>query len=166
MDKTNRKLIDHFIGQLSEIQNGRPWMGESFEKKLDSITNEEAFQKPGPAMHSVAEILAHLTAWNDDLILKITYGKGKLLDSDPQNWPDNETLWLSGWDQVREKYTESVRTVISLLSEKEDSFFGEKYSDQDFNGEYLYAFAMNGMLQHQVYHLGQLGIIIKMIKKK
>ena len=166
MSKTNRKLIDHFIEQLSEILNGKLWMGDSFEQKLNSINAGEAFQKPGPTIHSVAEILAHLTAWNDDLVLKIRYGKGKLQDSDPQNWPGNETLRLSGWDQVRGKYVESVRNVISLLGDKDDSFFAEKYTDQDFNEEYPYAIALDGMLHHQLYHLGQIGIIIKIIKIK
>ena len=116
-------------------------------------------------MHSVAELVAHLTAWNFDLVLKIKNGTGKLFDYEQANWPDVEQLKQIGWDQIRKKFQQSISEVISLLADKDDSFLEEKYYDQDFKNEYAYSFAITGMLQHLVYHLGQMGIIIKLLKE-
>src|SRR5690606_27515784 len=113
----------------------------------------------------VAELIAHLTAWNRDTILKIQNGKGELMDSDEQNWPENNDLKRLGWKTVIQEYEESLFQVISVLQDKQDSFLNEKYFDQDFDGEFNYSFAIDGMLHHTIYHLGQMGLIIKLVKE-
>jgi hypothetical protein len=133
---------------------------------MNAITEQEAFTKPSPTLHSVAELIAHLTAWSNDTILKIRNGIGELRDNDAQNWPDNHDLKKLGWNTIIQNYQESLSQVIGLLKEKEDSFLKEKYYDQDFNDEFDYSFAIDGMLHHNIYHLGQMGIVIKLIKEK
>lgn len=162
----NTKVINYIIQQLLEVQNGKPWMGDNLEKKISSITVQEAFTKPFPTMHSVAELIAHLTAWNHDTILKIRNGIGELKDSNEQNWPDNNTLKKAGWNAIIQGYRESFSQVIDLLRHKDDSFLKEKYYDQDFKRESDYSFAINGLLHHTIYHLGQMGIVIKLIKQR
>ena len=44
------------------------------------------FEQPN-AMHSIAELVSHLTTWRKDAIEKIISGKGYLTDKDPANWP-------------------------------------------------------------------------------
>ena len=163
MDK--RKIIDYIIQQLLEVQNGKLWMGDNFERKINSITEQEAFTKPSPTMHSVAELIAHLTAWSNDTILKIRNGRSELRDSNEQNWPDNNNLKKLGWNTIIQNYQKSLSQVIDLLKSKDDSFLKEKYFDQDFNDEFDYSFAIDGILHHTIYHLGQMGIVIKLIKE-
>ncbi|WP_057936612.1 DinB family protein [Algoriphagus resistens] len=162
----NKNVINYIIGQLLKVQNGKLWVGDNLEKKISSITAQEAFTKPSPATHSVAELIAHLTAWNNDTILKIRNGIGELRDSDGQNWPDNDELKKAGLNTVIQDYRESVSQVVELLKNKDDSFLKEKYYDQDFKSEFDYSFAINGMLHHTIYHLGQMGILIKLIKER
>jgi hypothetical protein len=96
----NRKVIHHIVQQLLDLHKGKLWMGDNFETKIGSISGEEAFVKPLPTMHSVAELIAHLTAWNNDTILKINKGTGKLRDSDEDNWPDNEKIKELGFERL------------------------------------------------------------------
>ncbi|XOV93953.1 MAG: DinB family protein [Bacteroidota bacterium] len=161
----NRKVINYIIQLILEIQKGRLWMGDNFERKINSISEEEAFTKPSLTMHSVAELLAHLTAWSNDTILKIRKGTGVLEDNNEQNWPDINYLKKLGWDTIIQDYYESLSQVIDLLKDKDDSFLKEKYYDQDFKGEFDYSFAIDGLLHHNIYHLGQMGIIIKLVKE-
>lgn len=158
-------IIDHTIQQLLEVQNGKLWMGDTFQKKIDSITEEEAFLRPLPTLHSVAELMAHLTAWREDAILKITNGKGRLTDDSEKNWPDNNALKKIGWNKLIQDYQDSLSDLIDLLRDKEDPFLAKQYYDQDFKGQYDYSFVINGMLHHDLYHLGQMGIVIKLIKE-
>ena len=162
----NRKIIDYIIQQLLEVQNGKLWMGDNFETKINSITVQEAFTKPSPTMHSVAELIAHLTAWNNDAILKIRNRKGELRDNDEQNWPDNDNLKKVGWSTIIRDYLDTISQVVHLLKDKNDSFLKEKYYDQDFKGEFDYSFAIDGIVHHNIYHLGQMGIVIKLIKER
>lgn len=162
----NRKIINYIIQQLLDIQNGKLWMGDNFVKKINSITEQEAFTKPSSTMHSIAELVAHLTAWSKDTVLKIRNGTGKLTDNDERNWPDINHLKKSGWNTIVQDYQKSLSEVIDLLKDKDDLFLKEKYYDQDFKGEFDYSFAIDGILHHNIYHLGQMGIVIKLIKGK
>ena len=155
--------ITSLITQLIEVHEGRPWMGSSFDRKLGSLSNDEAFTTPGKQMHSVAQILAHLTFWREEGILKIVSGSGSKTDDDPDNWPSNEALMEMGWGTIKEKYDRSLSKLINLLAEREDDFLDQTYYDNDFKDVYPYRFLVHGMLHHDIYHLGQLGLIIKQI---
>lgn len=161
----NRKLLDHITQQLLAVQNGKLWMGDTFSKKISSLNEEEALIRPLPNLHSPAELIAHLTAWRKDALLKIRFGTGELMDDDENNWPGNEKLKEIGWPKILQEYQESLTELIGLLRDKQDAFLKEQYKDQDFKGMYDYSFVINGLLHHDLYHLGQLGIVIKLIKE-
>jgi uncharacterized damage-inducible protein DinB len=157
--------INAIIRQLNQLQNGKPWVGETFDKKLAAITAKEAFKRPLPNIHSIAELMAHLTSWRKDIILKIKTGKGSLTTDSHENWPPNPELESIGWEKLLEEYHNSLSEVIVLLQSKDDEFLDELYYDTDFKGSYPYSFAVEGMLHHDIYHLGQIGLVIKLLKE-
>ena len=159
-------LINNIIGQLTEIQNGKIWIGSSYKSKLNGIEDNLVFVRPIKDLHSIAEIISHLTLWRNEAILKIKTGKGSKTDDCEENWLPNEKLKAKGWTKIKSEYDNSLSELIDLLKEKDDRFLNEEYYDTDFKGIYEYSFLINGMLHHDIYHLGQLGIIIKYLMKK
>lgn len=159
-----KPIIQHTIQQLKEIRTGKPWMGSSFADKFADLDETLVFQRPLEHLHSVAEIISHLTFWRREALLKIKTGHGSKMDDDPDNWLPNDVLQQKGWDQIQKEYDATLNELIALLQDKEDTFLYEIYYDTDFKGEYPYSFLINGMLHHDVYHLGQLGIIIKLLQ--
>jgi hypothetical protein len=160
-----RILIDNIISQLIDIQEHRNWVGANFNERLNLIGENEAFIRPQADMHSVAEIISHLTIWRKDAVLKIRTGKGSVTDDSEQNWLPNDKLKAIGWDKIKSDYRSSLSGLIELLRTREDGFLKEKYYDPDFKGYYEYEFVVHGMLHHDIYHLGQLGIVIKFLKR-
>ena len=159
-------LVNNLIEQLFEIQKGKVWIGRSYKNILNEIDEHSAFIRPLEDLHSVAEIISHLTLWRNEAILKIRTGKGSKTDDCEENWLTNERLKVKGWAKIKAEYDQSLSELTSLLKKKDDSFLNEEYYDTDFKGTYTYLFLMNGMLHHDIYHLGQLGIINKYLKKK
>ncbi|MFK7770982.1 MAG: DinB family protein [Saprospiraceae bacterium] len=159
-------VIEYIIKQLLDNQEGKVWVGSTYAKKLKNINEENAFIRPDSGLHSVAEIISHLTTWQKETILKVKTGKGKLTDDCEENWYSNERLKEKTWGKLLEEYQTSLLELIELLKTKDDSFLEEEYYDPDFKGNYPYSFIINGMLHHNIYHLGQLGIIIKYLKMK
>ena len=141
-------------------------MGSSFAHKLAGLDETLVFERPLDHLHSVAEIISHLTFWRREALLKIKTGQGSKMDDDPENWLPNDVLQQKGWNQIKKEYDATLNELIASLQDKEDSFLSEIYYDTDFKGEYPYSFLINGMLHHDVYHLGQLGIIIKFLNGK
>lgn len=158
-------LIEHLIKQLLDNQAGKVWVGTTYNRKLGKIDEDNAFIRPMPELHSVAEIISHLTTWQKETILKIEIGKGSLTDDCEENWYSNEKLREQTWASILKEYKTSLATLIELLKTKEDSFLQEEYYDTDFKGMYPYSFVLNGVLHHNIYHLGQLGIIVKYLNQ-
>lgn len=157
-------FITHIIKQLIDIQNGKIWIGSSYKSKLNTIDESKVFERPMVDMHSIAEIISHLTLWRQEAILKIQTGKGSKTDDCEENWLPNEKLKTIGWSSIKSAYENSLTQLIDLLKHKNDDFLEQEYYDTDFKGNYTYSFLLNGMLHHDIYHLGQLGIIIKYLR--
>lgn len=154
-------VINHIIGQLTEIQNGKPWIGSTYESKLKEIDADFAFVKPHEDLHSIAEILSHLTFWREEALLKIKTGTGSKTDECEENWLPLETLRAKGWTRIKSEHEQSLSELLELLRDKDDDFLDQDYYDTDFKGRFNYGFLINGMLHHDLYHLGQLGTTIR-----
>lgn len=158
--------ITEIIQQLEEVQSGKLWIGSNFDVKLKSIEEDSAFLRPINSLHSVAEIIAHLTLWRKETILKVQTGQGSKTDDCEENWLTNDQLKLMTWKVIKSNYDHTLSELIELLKLKDDDFLKELYYDTDFKGHYPYRFVINGMLHHDIYHLGQLGIIVKHLKER
>ncbi len=157
--------ISNIITQLEEIHSGKPWIGGTFERKLNQVDGAEYFKRPIEGLHSIAEIINHLTLWRCEAILKIETGQGSKTDDCEENWLSNDKLEAIGWENLKSTYDKSLEDLIELLKSKNDDFLDELYYDTDFKGEYTYGWLLNGMTQHDAYHLGQIGIIVKYLNK-
>lgn len=157
-------VIRHLIEQLQDIQHGKNWIGSSFDSKLIDVPEAQVFVRPLPQLHSIAETISHLTMWRQEAALKIRTGAGSKTDQDPENWLTNDDLTPKGWNSIKTAYDQSLADLISLIQDKDDSFLEQEYYDPDFKGNYSYRFLLEGMLHHDIYHLGQLGITIKYLK--
>lgn len=160
-----KSQINTIIKQLCDVQDGKNWMGSNFNKKLAYITEDSAFIRPISNLHSVAEIISHLTTWRKETILKIKTGKGSITDNAEENWLSKDKLVKIGWNTILSSYRDTLSELIVLLETKDDSFLKERYYDIDFKDYYEYRFVVYGMLHHDIYHLGQLGLIIKFLNE-
>ena len=159
-------MVQNIILQLEDIQYGKPWIGSSFAGKLNEVENNEYFKRPLEDLHSVAEIISHLTLWRSETILKIRTGSGSKAYHCEENWLPNDHLKPIGWENIKSSYDKTLSELIEILRLKNDYFLSEQYFDTDFEGYYSFNWLLNGMIQHDAYHLGQLGIIIKYLKMK
>lgn len=158
-------LIHEIITQFQNLHRGHNWFGQSYQTKLQDLDPQYYFIRPYPEVHSVAELIVHGTAWRKDATVKIQTGKGELTEASEDDWPDLEQLKEKGWEAIHSDYVASVDSLIRLLEEKEDDFLDTKYQDPEFDGEFPHSFSINGILQHDLYHLGQLGLVIKMLRR-
>ena len=160
-----KKLLKNIIKQLKDFEKGKIWIGTNYNEKLNSISEKDVFIRPFPNLHSISEIISHLTVWRNETILKIKTGEGSITDDCEENWLTNDKLIEKGWNKIISEYKDSLSELIEILETKDDSFLNEKYFDTDFKDYFEYQFVVYGMLHHDIYHLGQLGIIIKLLKE-
>lgn len=154
-------LINDIIQQLNDLDNGDLWLDENFAKKLELVDVENAFLRPLPDLHSPAELLSHLIVWRRVNIRRLN-GETVLLEvDDPTNWKTNDELRSKGWEALKTEFYQSKQDIIDMLNGKDDSYLHTISTHYGKDFKYL----LLGLVHHDVYHLGQLGISIKYLRK-
>lgn len=152
------------IRSLSEIFEGEPWYGESVMRKLENVPYVIGYKTCIPESHSVAQIVGHLIAWKKYAVEKLKSNQSYDIEIDSeQDWPNIEVHSQDEWEKLKRELVATQSKIYELLIEKEDdSFLKEKVGGRDYTMEYL----MRGLIQHDIYHIGQIGLIESQLKDK
>lgn len=161
-----RTTMQYYSQQLEAVNYKSLWIGVNMMEKINGISEKTAFIRPIPKIHSVAEIIGHLTALQIDIANKIRSLHGISLKYRPEDWRSNEELKTIGWKQLKEDYENSIVHLSVYIRDKPDSFLEETYTEDDHKTNYPFEFALEGVIHHILYHLGQIGITIKLLIAK
>jgi len=151
------KVINNLILQFEEVFNGLPWLDESFTKKFKLVNEENAFIRPQKEVHSIAEILSHLVIWRTEVLNRLKGNDRQLSAESPENWISNNKLKKEGWEQLLSNFKQSQIELKSFLELQNDDFLELPYFDSN------YKYLVEGLLHHDLYHLGQIGLVQKML---
>lgn len=140
--------------RLTEIYNGEPWFGESLQTKLENVSVEMAYRQPAPNKHSIAEILSHMEYWRKSFIYQLKGDSSVSFSGDsPDNWPDVANLKKQGWGNQLHAFDETHQQLINLLSKLNDKSISEELVTN-----------LNGLVNHDIYHIGQIGFVKSLVK--
>ncbi len=155
------KLIQNIVSQFQDIQEQELWLDENFKKKIDNLSDELAFERPLSDLHSVAELISHILVWRKETILKLNGKSANLTIESPENWLPNEVLKETGWKKLKADFYNSQKEIIELIENKSDD-----YLEKECAAGYKFKYLIEGLIHHDLYHLGQIGIVIKFLNLK
>ena len=141
--------------QLRRAFYGSAWHGPAVLKLLEDVNAEAAASRPLPDVHSIWELVLHIEAW-DGAGLKRLAGKTARLH-DKQNFPPMPQATEAGW---REAVASAKRThdrlveTVARLTEK-------RLREQVPGKRYDFYHMLHGIVQHELYHAGQIAILKK-----
>lgn len=158
----SNSILTNLVQQLKDNMEGDSWLDENFKKKLDEVNEKEAFIRPIPEVHSVAELVAHILIWRIEGVKKLQGEKSKITSESPENWRGNDELKKIGWKKLKNDLFESQKKLIELTENKSDDFLLKN----DYVPGYSYKYLLEGLIHHDIYHLGQIGITIKLLSAK
>jgi len=153
------KEIQSIIKNLQRVNSGQPWYGRSVYELLDEVNPSKVFEKPGKEGHSMIELLYHLVTWTEFCLRRVQGGK----DENPKeveklDWRQINTSQHS-WEKGMAAFKLANDEIIELLSTKNDDFLKEMVDYREFN----FRFMLNGLIQHHIYHIGQIAYIEKFL---
>ena len=155
MNKETRSIIRNLQNTLS----GQPWFGRAVFPILEEVDESKIYIHPGDTQHSLAELLYHMITWSDFCLKHLENAPLKeLTEVEKRDWreiyPKTHT-WKNGLGQFKSIHEK----IISILETKEDSFLKEIVPGREFN----FRFMLNGLIQHNIYHLGQVAYVNKLL---
>ena len=150
--------IQFITAQLQETYGGDPWFGRCIQKVLGDVSDEMAFEKPA-GQHSILDLVWHMITWREFAVDRLPQKKPQMqLQYFEQNdWRkldySNKTLWQQVLDRLQETQDELVR----LLKKQDDTLLEKPVADRNYTFRKL----LHGVVQHDIYHLGQIAYIQK-----
>ena len=144
--------------QIRRAFEGEAWHGDSLLQILSDVNAERAAAKPIRNVHSIWELVLHISAW-DRAVLRRTGGEVVNL-SDEENFPlvkdTSEAAWRRTVEGMKKTHDELVNAVASFKDSRLQEQVQGK-TDDYYNFFYMFA----GIVQHELYHAGQIAILKK-----
>jgi uncharacterized damage-inducible protein DinB len=157
-------ISDKLQQQLTTILSGDAWFGSPVYNIIGKVTFEEAYERPPGGAHSIAEILLHMLGWTEEVILRL---QGKKAGMPPGgDWPDAGTPDEQKWQTLVSEYKLANVNLIGIIQ----NFAEEKWNapiwderDNELGTGVSNEALVQGLIQHHIYHSGQIGILKRIV---
>lgn len=155
-----RKQVDDIITTLHSILQGEPWYGQPAMKILQGVDPKHVYKRPNDNSHSLIELLYHMVTWAEFTLKRLQRDEEKDMAAfEKLDWREidlQEHTWEKGLAQF--KVTHDL--IIELLGTKDDEFLFEKVDYREYNFHFL----LHGIIQHDIYHIGQIAYLKKLLE--
>ena len=158
MDNDNLMALKQSIfKQLDDSNNGRSWVTDKLGKNVFSHSPSIAFKKVNNYSHSVAEQLAHIIAWRNFVVQKLTGNNNfNIEDNSPADWPEP-----SEWNALGKEYENCHQNLLDAIK----NFPVEQLNVKVPGRNYSFLYLISGIVHHDYYHFGQINSLLAAIRK-
>jgi hypothetical protein len=141
--------------QLRRAFDGDAWHGPALLELLRDVDAPTAAGQPLPDVHSIWELVLHVSAWDDAACRRL--GGEKVQLTGTANFPvvpkPTQTAWREAVTGAKHTHDLLVKTVAGLP----ESRLWERVPGK----RYDFYFMLHGVAQHALYHAGQIAILKK-----
>jgi uncharacterized damage-inducible protein DinB len=126
---------------------------------LQGVTAEMAVQKPAGSTHSIWELLLHIVNWEEISTRRLNGEFIKWERDTEMDWPALSDRSEARWRELLARIDRSNANFVETVSKLTDAELATPTTGRkDTRHEMVL-----GMLQHSVYHAGQIVILKKLI---
>ena len=147
-----------YAAQLNENFSGEPWFGRNIQVILKEINEDIASQKPN-GQNSMLELLYHMINWRLFTINRLEKSSATVKSFEENDWQvldhQDKSLWQKGIEQLND----TQQRLLNLINTMKDEDLQSPVHERDYENRTL----INGIIQHDIYHLGQIAYIKKML---
>jgi uncharacterized damage-inducible protein DinB len=153
------KEIQSIIQSLQNTLNGQSWYGRPVYEILHEVDETKVYIKPNSNSHSIADLLYHMLTWAEFTQKRIE--KATIPDmaafeaTDWRTIDPAEHTWKKGVNALKTAHEK----IIELLQTKDDALLEDTVDYRKYN----FRFLLNGIIQHNIYHLGQVVYVNKFL---
>ncbi len=157
--KPSVSVTTQIAEQLRRAFDGSAWHGPSMLELLEDVDAETAAAKPIPNVHSIWELVLHTAVW--DRAVRRRIGGQATQPTGKKNFPPapksssarRQAAWRTAVSLLTRTHADLIRAVAALPE--------ERLGDRVPGKRYDISFMLHGVLQHELYHAGQIAILKK-----
>lgn len=146
---------ERIADQLHRAFYGEAWHGPCLTELLADIDAETAAARPIADVHSIWELLLHIAVWDEAAITRLSGRKSqpKGLANFPRPPKPTTAAWRQTIAQAKRAHDTLTKTVAGLDDQRLlDRVPGKRYD---------FYHLLHGVVQHELYHGGQIAILKK-----
>lgn len=156
MNREIQSIIQHLENSL----DGSPWYGRPVYALLREVNTDIVYKKPAPEAHSLMDLLYHMLTWAEFTLKRLEKDQVNDLEAfEKLDWREIDPS-VHDWDEALGAYIATHQQIIALLKTKTDDLLSEKVDYRDYN----FRFLLNGLIEHNIYHLGQVAYLKKLLE--
>jgi uncharacterized damage-inducible protein DinB len=147
--------VKRIASLLRRAYEGKAWHGPSLRELLDGVTAGQAAARPIARAHSIWEIVLHISAWESAVLKSI---EGEYVEvPDEGDWPAVEDASDAGWRLTLATLEGKHMKLRDAVARLEDAGLSGPLAE----GKPSAYFALHGVIQHTLYHAGQIALLKK-----
>ena len=149
------RAIERILDQLNAAYGGEAWHGPALRQLLEDVTAEEAKAHPIEGLHSILELVVHVTATMDMVSTRLA-GTPRELTTE-EDWSDvTRSSWPAALEELDHAESRVCDAVARLAPEDLDRIVVDK--------SYTTYVMVHGVIEHNLYHAGQIAILKKVLR--
>lgn len=141
--------------QLRRAFDGSAWHGPALIELLEDVNAATAAAKPLLRAHSIWELVLHVAVWDGTACRRLSGEKCQptgLANFPPVPVP-TERGWRKAIAETKHTHDTLVRTVAALPQSR----LGDRVPGKRYDFYHM----LHGIVQHELYHAGQIAILKK-----
>jgi uncharacterized damage-inducible protein DinB len=156
--------LDRITDQLQRAYNGDAWYGPSVRSALEGVDAKMATARPVAGGHTVCELVLHITSWTREVTRRLRAGVAR--DPEQGDWPVADVADNRAWEAIVAALHAANRDLLQTMATLDDRSLDERIGDERDrtlgSGVSRYV-TLHGLVQHHVYHAGQISLIKKAV---
>lgn len=156
--------VQELNAKLKQVFEGNPWFGDALIVKLNTIDFTLVNQKLPNSKNSIAIIVQHLINWRAFVIKKLEGDEVFDIEMNSEDdWTNVVVENLAQWEALLDELVRTQTTITSILDTENNPLFLEQMVlGRTYNFDYL----LEGLIQHDIYHFGQIGFLYAYLKRE
>lgn len=153
--------IQLLVAQIKDAYEGEPWFGRNLKALLGEVDEETVFVKLN-GQHSILELLYHMIVWREFTISRLAPSGKELSYFEENDWQtfndSNKSLWKEGLQKLAQTQEELIR----VLEAQDESILKKTVAGRTYDFRKL----LHGIIQHDIYHTGQIAFLTKALRSR
>jgi uncharacterized damage-inducible protein DinB len=147
--------LERITDQLNRAFEGNAWHGPSVMEVLSGVTAQQAASRVFSAAHTIWELALHIGAWERACLSRLQGERAELTDA--EDWPPVADTSDDAWQQLKMRLQQGnrqLRNAVETIDER-------RLDEAILPGMPSVYITVQGVVQHDLYHAGQIAILKK-----
>jgi uncharacterized damage-inducible protein DinB len=153
------------VDELEREHAGDPWHGSSVSDILRGVTAAQAAAHVVPHVHTIWEVVLHMTAWKNEVRKRLSGAPASTPDEG--DWPEVGAPTAERWVEALERLDAAHAVLVDAVRTTPEPELFEPTNDprnRETGGGVTKYVLLHGLAQHDAYHAGQLAMLVKVVR--